>query len=87
MVESTFFRKSKDWEYEEECRIILTDTTNEGYRDFPVDSIARVYCGLLMPESQKTFITRAMKSATPSIPVFEAKRVSRSFLLGSEQIE
>ncbi len=92
---NAFLTKSKEWEYEEEYRMLLPlNEASQTIRDeiflykFPKQAISSIYLGANMTDANKSRIVELIKNAeNRHIKIFETKVASKTFELEFTQIQ
>jgi hypothetical protein len=82
-IKEMLLTKSKQWEYEQEWRVLLFEQTNQAVT--LSDSVfAEVILGCSMPEEHKKEIIDVVRSKSHPISIYQAKRKERQFGLDLE---
>ena len=92
----TFLTKSKDWNYEQEFRLVVAapgyalpnlPATKDSFVPLPTGALKAVIMGCLMPERDRTLIRSLVKDARPSVALMEAHRIANHYALDIRNVD
>lgn len=79
-------RKSTDWKYEKEWRLISFSMRNQNYLNIDPRVVTAIYLGLNVTNAQQKNILKIQKAKYPHAKVFRMKRNNSNYKLEYEQI-
>ena len=85
-VTNLLFTKSKDWEYEDEYRIIKINAANSTFK-IPLEAIVDITLGCKFPIEDKKEIIAIVKSKIPSCKIHEATLSKTKFELNINEFK